>query len=213
MKRIILFAGLFLIIGLSLKSQDPEFEYYKNKEIKTILGRNRAGGGYFSVTTGYSQIDNQNAVLLGGRFSWIASHWVGIGIGGTGFVNELHFDPGLGSDVFLTGGYGGIYFEPILFPRSPVHLSFPVLIGGGAVSYISNDPILKSNFVEDSEAFLLFEPAAEIELNVTKFFRLAFGATYRFPTEFNVGLSGSDVASASSLKGASYTVTFKFGKF
>lgn len=213
MKRIILFAGLFLLIGISLKSQDPEFEYYKNKEIKTILGRNRAGGGYFSVTTGYSQIDNQNSVLLGGRFSWIASHWVGIGIGGTGFVNELHFDPGLNRDVFLTGGYGGIYIEPILFPRSPVHLSFPVLIGGGAVSYISNDPVLKSNFVEDSEAFLLFEPAAEIELNVTKFFRLAFGATYRFPTEFNVGLFGSDVASAASLKGASYTVTFKFGKF
>jgi hypothetical protein len=213
MKKVILLSIIMSLVVLTLKSQDPEFQYYKNKEIKTLLGRNRAGGGYGSFTMGYSQIDNQNAVLLGGRFSWIASHWVGIGVGGTGFINELHYEPSLDRNVFLTGGYGGLYIEPILFPRFPVHLSFPVLLGAGGVSYVLKDVSVNNNFIEDSEAFLLIEPAAECELNVTKFFRLAFGATYRFPTPFNVGLSGSPKANAESLRGMSYTVTFKFGKF
>jgi hypothetical protein len=213
MNKIILTSVLFLFAVMTLKSQDPEFEYYKDKEIKTLLGRDRAGGFFGAITLGYSQIDNQNAVILGGRFSWIASHNLGIGIGGTGFINEYHYEPHLGSDVFLTGGYGGIYLEPILFPRFPVHMAFPVLLGAGGISYISNDEALNSNFIEDSEAFLLIEPCAEVELNLTKHFRLTFGATYRFPTPFNVGLEGSPLVSSKSLKGFSYEVSFKFGRF
>jgi hypothetical protein len=213
MKKTVILSALALILTTALWSQDPEFEYYKGKEIKTLLGRNRAGGGYGSFTVGYSEINNRHGVLLGGRFAWIASHSIGIGIGGTGFLNELHYEPSIDRDVFLTGGYGGLYLEPILFPRLPVHLSFPVLLGGGGISYISNDRDLNRNFVEDSEAFLIIEPSAELELNVTKHFRLAFGATYRYPTAFNVGLSGSPASNADALKGFSYAVTFKFGKF
>ncbi|MDO9580255.1 MAG: hypothetical protein Q7J06_06760 [Bacteroidales bacterium] len=72
---------------------------------------------------------------------------------------------------------------------------------------------MNNNLIEDSEAFLIIEPGAELELNLTRFFRLAIGATYRFPTSFDVGLSGTPTASAESIKGLSYMVTFKFGKF
>jgi len=209
MKKISLLTVILILITMTLKAQDPEFEYYKNKEIKTLLGRNKAGGGYGSFTIGYSLIDNKNAVLVGGRFSWIASHYIGIGIGGIGFINETSNDP----QAFLTGGYGGIYIEPIFLPRSPIHLSFPVLLGAGGISYISTDPDSNNYFVEDSEAFLMIEPSAELELNLTKHFRLAFGTSYKFPTRFNVGLSGTPIANAESLKGFSYMVTFKFGKF
>ena len=41
--------------------------------------------------------------------------------------------------------------------------------------------------IEDSEAFLIAEPGAEMELNLTRIFRLAIGASYRFTTPFNVG--------------------------
>ena len=213
MKKILLLSAILILFSMTLKSQDPEFEYYKNKEIKTLLGRNRSGGAYGSCSIGYSMIDNKNAVLMGGRLSWIASHCVGIGIGGTGFINEFHYEHSLDRQVFLTGGYGGIYIEPILLPRFPVHLSFPVLLGAGGISYVSTDPDFNNHFIEDSKAFLLIEPAAELELNLTKFFRLSFGASYRYPTPFNVGISGSPSANAESLKGMSYMVTFKLGKF
>jgi len=60
---------------------------------------------------------------------------------------------------------------------------------------------------------VLIEPGAEVELNLTRFFRLAIGATYRLPTAFDVGLSGTPVASAKSIEGLSYTISLKFGKF
>lgn len=213
MKKIFL-AIIMLSASLSGSfAQEGEFQYYKGKEIKTLLGKDRPGGGYGSFTMGYSEIDGRNAVLVGGRLSWIASHHVGIGFGGTGFINELYFEPSLNRDVFLTGGYGGLYIEPILFPRLPVHLAFPVLVGAGGISYISNEDGSNRNFVEDSEAFLLAEPAAEMELNLTRNFRLAFGITYRFPTPFNVGSEGSPAVKAESIKGFSGTVTLKIGKF
>jgi len=213
MKKTIIFSALIIILYSASFSQDPEFEYYKSKEIKTLLGRNRAGGGYTAFTAGYSVVDNQHAVLFGGRFGWLTSHSLGVGLGATGFINEFHFEPSIDKEVFLAGGYGGIYIEPILFPRSPVHLSFPVLFGAGGISYVSKESDINNNMIEDSEAFLLIEPAAEIELNLTKFFRLALGVSYRLPTSFNVGLSGTPSANAESIEGLSYTMSFKFGKF
>ncbi|TAL80431.1 MAG: hypothetical protein EPN88_01215 [Bacteroidetes bacterium] len=213
MKKTIILSSLFILVYSSVFAQDPEFEYYKSREIKTLLGRDRAGGGYGAFTSGYSVIDNRHAVLFGGRFGWLANHSIGIGIGATGFINEFHYEPSLDRDVFLAGGYGGLYIEPILMPRFPIHLSFPVLFGAGGISYVSKESSLNNNLIEDSEAFLLIEPAAEIELNLTRFFRLAIGASYRFPTSFDVGLSGTPTANAQSIKGMSYTATFKFGKF
>ena len=213
MKKLILVSLIILSVSAILRSQDPEFDYYKSKEIKTILGRNKAGGGYGSFTMGYSVIDYQHAVLIGGRLAWVASHYVGIGFGGTGFINEYHYEPSIDKEVFVTGGYGGLYIEPILFPRLPLHFSFPTLFGAGGISYITKDQDINNSFIEDSEAFLLIEPAAEVELNLTRFFRLALGATYRFPTSFRVGTIDSQVVDAGSLKGLSYTITLKFGKF
>jgi hypothetical protein len=213
MKKIVLFQVILILFTITLKSQDPEFQYYKSKEIKTLLGRNKPGGGYGSITIGYTTIDSKNAVLVGARLSGIASHWIGIGLGGTGFINEFHYEPSIDRQVFLTGGYGGVYIEPILLPRFPIHLSFPVLLGAGGISYVSTDPISDKRYIEDYEAFLLVEPSAELEFNLTRFFRLAVGASYRYPTAFNIGMSGSPSASAESLMGLSYMVTFKFGKF
>jgi hypothetical protein len=213
MKKTTTITVLLILFCSALFSQDPEFEYYKNREIKTLLGHNRAGGGYGVFTAGYSKIDQRHAVLFGGRFGWLANHSIGIGIGGTGFINEFHYIPSLYREVALTGGYGGFYIEPIFLPRSPVHLSFPILFGAGGISYVSKESGLNNNMIEDSEAFLLIEPAVELELNLTRFFRLAFGASYRFPTSFDLGQSGIPIANAKSIKGVSYTIAIKLGKF
>jgi hypothetical protein len=213
MKKITILSTLFILFCSATFSQDPEFEYYKNRDIKTLFGHDREGGFYGVLSTGYSVIDNRHAVLFGGRFGWLANHSVGIGFGGTGFMNEFHYEPFLGREVSLAGGYGGIYIEPILFPRFPVHLSFPVLFGAGGISYISKEGYQNDNLIEDSAAFLLIEPAAEIELNITRHCRLSLGASYRFPTSFDVGFSGSQDARVESVKGVSYTLSLKFGRF
>ncbi len=186
-------------------------DYY---EMKTLFGRKRSNGGYGAFWLGYSVIDNMNALQFGGRGSWVIQHSFAIGFGGTGFINEYHYDAILDRDVFLTGGYGGIYLEPVLLPASPVHLAFPVLLGVGGVSFVSYDDVTwGSNFVEDYEAFLIIEPAGEIELNLARFMRIGLGVSYRYPVAFNLGQSPDGAADARKIEGLTYNISFKFGSF
>ena len=212
MKKTTILSALFILL-YSLASSQESDSTKKSKEFQTLLGHNIEGGVYGAFTVGYSVIDQKHAVLFGGRFGWLANHTIGFGIGATGFINEYHYEPYVNRDVFLTGGYGGLYIEPILMPTYPVHLSFPVLFGAGGISYVSKESDLNNNVIEDSEAFLIIEPAAELELNLTRHFRFAIGASYRFTTPFDVGQSDISSVSSESLRGMSYMITFKFGKF
>jgi hypothetical protein len=214
MKRTII-AALFLALaaGMNAQQETASEEKKQDREFQTLLGHNRSGGMYGSFSVGYSKIDDDQAVLFGGRLMWVVSHSIGFGFGGTGFINEYHYDPILMEDVFLTGGYGGLYIEPILAPKFPVHLSFPILLGGGGISYVTKDMDNYDNFIEDTEAFLIAEPGVELELNVTRNFRFSVGATYRFTSEFEVGNNPSPAVDSDALKGFSYMATFKFGRF
>jgi hypothetical protein len=229
MKRTIILSALLIFLWSassaqeqdSTKSNQEQVKDSTKKEVKhkeksddyqTLFGHNRSSGGYGAFNVGYSQIDNKQAVIFGGKFEWIVGHSLGLGFGGSGFINENHYDTNLGVDVFLTGGYGGFIIEPILLPKFPVHLSFPVLLGAGGISYITENMDYQ-NMVEDSEVFLIAEPSAELEFNITRHFRLALGASYRFTSPFNVGTSGSTPVSSDSLDSWTYMMTFKFGRF
>ena len=212
MKKTIIISVLLILLCLVSFSQEYETKK-SNDDFKTLLGHDNHSGFYGALTFGYSEIENRQSVIFGGRFEWIAGHSIGIGFGGAGFINENHYEPYLSTNVFLTGGYGGMYIEPIVMPNYPVHLSFPILLGGGGISYVTENHNHNDNTVADSEAFLIAEPGAEIELNLTRFFRLAIGASYRFTTPFNVGTTPPAVASSNALESFTYMMTFKFGKF
>jgi len=115
-------------------------------------------------------------------------------------------------DANLTGGYGGLVLEPIVFPNFPVHLSLPVLIGAGGIAYTTSNYYPEYDdsdyFVEDSYAYFIIEPGVELELNMLKFFRLAFGGYYRYTSDIDLIDYPENV-----LHGFSGGITFKFGKF
>ncbi len=212
MKRIATtLAILFLSMHIFSQIVEDEIkEYKKDDEIKTLLGKSNTIGGYGAISVLYSQIDAKDAFIFGARGCVIMSHIFSMGIGGAGFVNDSQLDNSLGKDVSLAGGYGGLFFEPIIFPMFPVHISIPVLIGIGGVAYTSidrydwNDEYL----VEDSESFLVVEPGLELEMNVTRYFRLSMGGYYRYTSGIDLLNTESDV-----LNGFSFGVNFKFGKF
>jgi len=140
-------------------------------------------------------------------------HFFSIGVGGTGFINELD-EIGLGyysnsnsdNDLNLAGGYGGIILEPIAFPLKPVHLSFPILVGAGAVGSFKNYDYFSTYYVDDF--FWVIEPQAELEINFTRWLRFAVYAGYRYTSELNI----TDI-SKNALRGYSAGVTIKMGKF
>ena len=211
MKKIMLL--LILAVGASFAQAQ---NFFKNDdEVQTIFSRNKSNGGYGAITFGYTQIDGKDAFISGGRGAFIFDHSLAIGLAGYGFVNNLDYHTYYDShplDYTLAGGYGGIFIEPIVGGTKPVHVSFPVLFGLGGVALIEDygwDYWEVHPFNElDHDLFFVLEPAAELEFNLTRWFRIAASASYRFTSKIDLYDTDEDV-----LRGLNFGLTCKFGKF
>lgn len=202
----------FAIATLVAGAQDN----YQNDEIKTVFSKSHSNGGYGALTIGYSQIDGHDAIITGGRGAFIFDHSFAIGLAGYGFVNNLdanNYYYNQNNELSLAGGYGGLFFEPIVAGKSPIHLSFPILVGMGGVSKVDlyswdywgpADPI--RNY--DYDVYFVFEPAMEVEFNLARFFRTAAFVSYRYTSNIQLFETDEDV-----LNGLNFGLTFKFGKF
>lgn len=192
------------------EDQRPSRSY----EYHTIFGQRPKVGAYGALSIGYSSIDGRDALLTGARAEWVIGHGFGMGVGGFGFVNDPFYDNSTQLYYNLVGGYGGLVFEPILFWNLPVHLSFPVLVGAGGVALTSFSENLYDpyqyfdSYLEDVNVFLVAEPSVELELNMLRFFRIAFYGSWRFTTDLLLENSAPD-----ALNGWSAGITFKFGSF
>ena len=217
MKKIVIISTLMILFtAVAVSQQDTVFQYYKgSSDIKTLLGSNKHGGRYNSLSLGYSIINNKQALVFGHRISWLVGHSMGIGMGINGFINENHYVDEIDKDGFLLGGYGGFYLEPIILPGFPVHISFPTLFGLGGVALRTNDEDreIGDPIFQDSEAFLILEPGADIELNLTKSFRLGIGASYRFTSPFELNASDEYRIDVKQIRTFTFKLTFKLGRF
>ncbi len=214
MKKTALF--LFLILAFSVaKAQDS----YQNDEIRAIFSKNKSNGVYGGFTVAYSNIGGYDALVTGGRGAFIFDHALAIGLGGYGFVNNLDYNfhrmesGSTSRNLSLAGGYGGFLIEPIIAGKSPVHVSLPILIGGGGVALVDmygwedwGGP--QKGYEYDYDAFFCVEPAVELEFNLARFFRMAAAVSYRYTSDIQLAQTEKD-----ALRGFNYGVTFKFGKF
>jgi len=140
-------------------------------------------------------------------------HWFAFGFVGTGFVNNLEnldnyvYTSDSNNNLSLGGGYGGLVFEPMLFPLKPIHLSFPVILGvGGAASF---DDFYGSYVNEsDADVFYVVEPGVELEINFTKWMRFAIYGTYRYTSDISIENIAPD-----ALRNYSIGATVKVGLF
>ncbi len=203
----------FLILFLSSMTLWAQENSSNNDEIKTIFGsKPHSHGGYVLLGGGYTQIDGRDAFTSTFRGAWLIDHSLGIGIAATGFSNDLFLNHPAGSDIrSLQGGYGGLLIQPVVAPKFPVHVSFPVVLGAGGVAAMRThyyDDFDASWFVEDEAYYLFAEPGAEIEFNLVKFIRASVGVSYRFTSSLTLnGYSSSD------LRGFAGSFSLSFGKF
>jgi len=182
-----------------------------NEELKTIFKKPHQNGGYGGFTIGYTKVNEQNAMITGGKGGWIIDRRVVLGAAGYGFVTDINTINNI-NETGLAGGYGGFMLEFIIFPTSPVHMSVPLVIGGGAISVIENinywDPYA------NGATFFALMPGFEVELNVVKFFRLSAGVYYTYTSEIILNdTNGDPVIPEDALRGFTAGLSFKFGKF
>jgi hypothetical protein len=214
MRALMISVMIFSLLNAISAQENEDLVYKKNQdEIKTLFGDQKiTHGGYGAFTFGYSEIENLDAIIMGGRGAWIIGHWFALGFGGTGFINDIRYNGSLDQNVNLAGGYGGLLMEPIILPWFPVHISLPVLFGAGGIAYITsnvtNDLYEAPTWVEDATSFIILEPGAELEFNIVRYFRLSLGISYRFTSTINL----YDTSTV-PLNGWSGNVTLKFGKF
>jgi hypothetical protein len=202
-----------VLLFASVGAQEDEIYYPEVDEFKTIFG-GQSLGGYGSIGVGYTLVDDRAGISFDARGGVVMGHSFAIGIGGAGFINTEEFVQSITADVSLTGGYGGIFGELILMPKYPVHLSFPVLVGMGAVAATSwselNTGYDYQSQVEEVSIFMIVEPSVELEFNFTKFFRMAGFFSYRFTSDIDMD---SEFASPGALVNYTAGMRFKFGKF
>ena len=100
----------------------------------------------------------------------------------------------------------------MFWPERIVHLDVALLVGAGGLVVRTNERVPTPNGdrfqVGHDDAFFAMEPALELEVNVTRFMRIAASASYRY-------ISGVEVPgfSYSNLSMPAGGVAFRFGKF
>jgi len=174
---------------------------------QTLLSGTITHGGYGGPEVKFTQIGDNFGVLVGGKGGWIVNHTFVIGGGGYGLVNNIETDYIYNNQrTVLNFGYGGLILEYIQNPDQILHYTFSALVGGGGINYrFRNGGDLGTH---GTKTFFILEPAANAEVNISTFFRVNLGISYRLLSNVEFDRFNQD-----DLGGISANLTLKFGKF
>ena len=187
--------------------------------MQTLFGSDRGLGGYIDITSKLTQINNDDALFLGGQLGMVINHSLNLGFAGYGMVSPVLAERTTpdGDSLYLQMGYGGIHFEPILRSNDLLHLTFPVLLGAGGTGYTTRhfwttypDGEPSTHFderIRHSRLFLIAEPGVNLELNLFRWMRMTGGVSYRFVRRLE------DDPGTEELSGLSANVGLRFGWF
>ncbi len=217
---------LHTLLLLALAAVPAMSQPFEEAPMRTLLGGNKKlhHGGWGGLTTHHTRIMDQDALLTGVRGGWIINHRLTIGVGGHGLVTNVQnkaYDAHLvqSGEVLrrrssLYMGYGGLLIEPVVMYRSPIHITLPVIIGAGGVTYGYSSQ-LPDDFEPfdrddryDAQAFFVVEPGIEIEMNIIPLVRVGIGASYRYTTDLDLPATPKD-----ALHGFNAGISLKVGSF
>lgn len=173
---------------------------------------------YGASYTGYTQVGGKAGIQMGGSLVWLKNKRWGFGLAGYAVQRGIENDAVLSGDYRLGGGYGGFLAEYTLSPSKKVHLSFPLMIGGGALRYAWRNttmPSLPEQLIEDTVVFFAAETSVNVEVNIMKYLKAGMGLGYRYTTNttLNYQNNPNQIVNESALTGLNFGVTIKFGIF
>ncbi|MBN2434062.1 MAG: caspase family protein [Spirochaetes bacterium] len=131
-----------------------------------------------------------HASFMGGAGGVIINDsWV-FGAGGFGLVNPTKASDYSESfqeleEQYLVLGYGGFFFNYYFNPKSIVTYSVGFMLGGGSCTVVSDLDQDPENFNNSSD-FFAFYPFLNVNVNMTRFFRVGAGVGYNYFSKLNV---------------------------
>ncbi len=185
------------------------------EETETFLREKLEIKGFGSPIVKLTQVHNEFDLMIGARGAVLLNRALAIGIGGYSLASSIHVsDPQSNFEM----EYAGLILEFVFPSDKLVHLSASTLIGWGNLNNAANRNWMYDPYYDDSryyanynlvdDSFMVIEPELDFELNMTTFFRLGLGISYRYIS--GVGLMPLTNA---DLKGLATVFTFKVGKF
>lgn len=185
-----------------------------SQTMQTLITGDVSHGGFGGPVVKFSDVNGDLGVWVGGRGGWIIgfdkNHSISIGGGGYGLttqhrIPDQDFLANPNVQLYAAIGYGGLELEYTNRSSDLVHFTATTLIGAGGFSLREDD---NDAFFNDGDAFFVFEPGIHLELNVTTFFRISTGISYRLTSGIDkAGFKDSDFS------GVNGVLTFKFGSF
>ncbi len=204
-KQLSLVFFLFFFVN-TLSAQDEK----EKTEQKTLFSTDKHFGFYFYGGSKFTTLGGEPATMPNVKFALSAGRAIAFGVEACGLPPMVQYSLD-GTPVRPTGGYTGFFVEPIIGSNHVVHLTAPVLLGGGWFGFIddwtSQNDFLDKN-LRDKSFTGIVEPGLNAEVNVFKFLRLNFGASYRLAYGSNF-----QIADNSYFTGFNFLWGVKLGRF
>ncbi|WP_420316860.1 hypothetical protein [Ekhidna sp.] len=189
----------------------------KNEEIKSLLSKQNDLNAFGAADLKVGDLKGERALLVGAYGGFIINRRYLFGVAGYGIVTNVEFDGMVQGQtemkkLNLHGGYGGLLIGGTIAPKELIHISFPIVLGVGSLEVVDKDFFVNnpadSEFTIENTVFFVAEPGLEVEFNITKYFRLGAGMTYRY-------VSGSELDNIKDedLTGTTAMISFRFGRF
>ncbi len=203
------------------------FKSYSQDSIRTLvhLPKITHVGIYIAPEFQYGQLKGEFTSFGGGSAMLLFNKKFGFGVTMQHSI-FLSYSPKGISPLDLMASYGGLKLEYTCNPNAPIHLSFPLVIGGGSARLDSATyfrSILPDTNTQGDRMhrefdqsvsrnnYFVVQPGVQVEGNLFRFLKLYAGANYRFA--FETYSSNSKLLPASTLQGLSLNVGLKVGFF
>lgn len=164
-------------------------------------------GYYVAPTVGVTSLDGELAPLIGIRAAWLANRSFGLGFAFNGTLNQL--DEKLHYKGRALSVYGGLLVQYVIGDSHIFHGFIDTTIGGGTscrqTGVIDGDPEKDDCH---GKGFFMFEPMANLEINVARFMRVSLGAGYRVAVASN-----ANELSSAQISGFVGKTAVEFGRF
>jgi hypothetical protein len=194
MKKLLLAFALILIVSKA---------FCQNTEYQTIFGNNpvsASGFGGFDML--FSSIGGNYAVGAGGSCGVLIGNQVFFGGFGMGSMLDKTFeiDNTLFSNTSM--GCGGLMFGYIFNSRAAIHPAVFIQTGWGGITMHDEMKSITDNI-------FVLNPSLELELNFSRFFRIAIGAHY----QYTMGVNKYSELGDDDFSGPGGKLSLRFGWF
>ncbi len=182
--KFVIFLAVIVVGFFGTAQEDEQYVTFNDRN-------NVVHGVYLGLTSRFGEVNNAETFTGGLKIAYVANQQFEVGFEGNFFYSDQNYFNTLNSQQEdLIGGYGGLHLEPIFFSKSRVNLSFPLLIGGGAIGQIGDD-FKEEDFEEelteeDFDGMFVLEPGVSALFNISRYVQLEVGVKYRFTSKFNL---------------------------